>query len=363
MEKLETQYPDNPQVLLAEADLNIRIGNRGAGFAALNKAAMLEPGDEDILERQHDALISQQPFVSGGYNFRKTKEAYENFGRFDGQVTLAPSISASIALENDHLTTRIPLAYVNGTSANFSGDRQRGTVTLSKLFNNGNEASALFFGSDNTAGAGGRYVWQDQRGSTTLKGNLNQPDWDYVQTVVEDGTKDNIRLERKQIFSSHVKATLGGGFNNYNLNHESDVARSTAWDLNIGYTHPVSFSGNARQDLILGAYYTVDAEYFSNVDSRTLGGTTFMPLPVKSYEIHAINVSASKDFSSALHVEGYGGYAVDRLGDNGPLFGAVLEYSPIKSLGIDLHASRTMLGGAINNEREDQMGLNVKWRW
>src|SRR5262249_32216465 len=153
-------------------------------------------------------------------------------------------------------------------------------------------------------GGGAQYSIWDRYGATTLQGNLNKPDWDFVQTVVEDGARDNVRIERRQTITSHLQATLGGGFNHYSMQHVSNAADAAAWGLNVAYAHPYALPEKPGDEVMLGAYYTVDAEYFEHVERRTVNGNTFKPLPANSYEIHALDASISKNISSQLYAEG-----------------------------------------------------------
>lgn len=362
IDQLKQDYPDNSQVLRAEADLNLKLGNRGAGFAALSKAVSLDPANEDILERQRSAVLVQGPYASAGYRYRHTTEANEHFAEFAGQATVSPSVGIGLSVQNDHLNTRHDIRRESGALQDFSGNRQRGTLTLAKVYDNGSEAGVMLHANNDGIGGGAQYTLWDRRGATTVQGNLRKPDWNYIEMVIEDGTRDNIRLERKQIITSHLQATLGGGYNRYNLGSDDNVADAAAWDLNIAYNLPYSPSGKNDDEIMFGVYYGVEAEYFGDVDERTAGGATFRPLPAQSYEIHSLNVSASKNLTSQLYGEAYGGYGIDRLGDSGPLFGAALEYSPVEHLGIELRGSRSMQGGISDSGREDQIGLNLKYR-
>jgi len=362
IDKLKAKYPNNPQVLVAEADLNLKLGNRGAGFVELNKAVILDPGNEDILDKQRSALLVQGPFTSGGFDFRRTNEAFEQLENFATQVTVSPSVSLELNVDNDHLYSREPLTRVNGSTENFAGDKQRGTFTLNKMFDSGDQASASIFANNNTPGAGAKYVRWDSTGSTALQGDFHRPDWDYAQMVIGDGTKDDIRLERKQFITNRIEATLGGGFNHYSLQDDFNAASAAAWDLNLGYTYPYQLSKNDQ--VTLGAYYDVDAEYFTDVDERTLGGVEYKPLPIQSYEVHSLNVSASKQLMTELYAEAYGGYGVDRFtGSNGPLFGGDMEYALMDNLGLQLRAFHGIMGGVKGSEKEDRLGASLKWRW
>lgn len=367
-QELKHRYPNNPQVLAAEADIDFRMGNRGAAFAALNEAHDLDPGNEDILNRQRRSLIEQGPFAGGGYQYRHTSEANEQFIRVDAQAVLSPTLSAQLEAQNDHIHSRTPFVDTRGALRSFSGNRQMGNLTLDKVWHNGDEANASLYGTDDSVGAGAQYSAWDRYGATTIQGNINKPDWDYPIMVIEHGTRDNIRLERRQIITPRFQATLGGGYNRYNLEDESNAGSAAAWDLNLTYTFPVAGSGPVGNELILAPGYNVAAEYFTHEKRETdiTGTFLFKPLPISSYEVHTLSLTASKNFSSSFHGDVFGGYSVDRLGGNGPLFGAVLQYSPFEHLGVELHGTRALLGGlnnGSNNEKEDIVGINIKIRW
>src|SRR5438270_801130 len=135
-------------------------------FATLHKAIRLDPENEDILDRQRAAMLAQGPFASAGYRFRSTKEANENFGRFTGQAAINPTIGIGIDVENDHLASKGAITRVNGTAQRFSDNRQRGTLTLDKMYNNGDEATAALYANNNTPGGGAQFSRWDRQGAT-----------------------------------------------------------------------------------------------------------------------------------------------------------------------------------------------------
>lgn len=364
VDQLKRQYPNNSQVLEAEADLNLRLGNKGAGLAALNKAVALDPGNENILDRQREAVMGQGPFASAGYRYRNTKSLREHFGGVTAEAPVNATVSARVEAENDHFDTKRPITRTSGVSQNVSGNRQRGSFTLGTSYKGGDEVHGSLYAANQVFGAGAQYSHWDMHGSTGVEANIHKPDWTYVEMVVDGGSRDNIRLQRKQILTSKLQATLGGGFNHYNLDHATGAAEAAAWDLNLAYTCPYSFSGKHGDEVIFGAYYSVDAEYFTNIKNRVDSfGSIYRPLPTSSYEIHAVNLSVSRSFTNELYGEAFGGYAVDRMGDDGPLFGASIEYAPYEHVGIELRGSRTLLGGQHDSEKEDQIALNLKYHW
>lgn len=362
IEALKRDYPLNPRVLAAEAQLNNRIGNYGGAFLGLNKATLLDPFDEDILEQRRAAAAWQGPAIMGGYTYRRTDPAYEQLARASGQFPLTPSMGMRLSLENDHMHTRTPILRQNGESRHFRGDRQRGAVVLNKVFESNHDLSAAIYANNATAGAGLEHGWWDARGSTKLRGEFNRPYWDYIETVIEDGTKSDIHLERKQIFSKDVVGAFGGGYNHYALDGVWDAADALAWNAALEYALPLSFFERTENEINLSASYTADAEYFTFVKRRGPAGGRYKPLSASDYEVHAGTFSIGKTFFSDLLLQGYGGYSYNRLNDNGgPLYGVSLGYSLSDKLNVEFRASHTDSGGENNAQSEDQLGLNLKW--
>ncbi len=361
IEELKVKYPDNPQVLVAAADLNLRMENRGSAYYYINKAHNLDPLNEDIIERRILALQESGPFVAFGASTRDSNQADENFLNASGRVFYTPTLSSDIIAENNSLESKGDVIRADGSSSPFEGDKQRATVTVSNIFNEGQIATGkLHFGNENI-GAGVAYSMPDRWGSSAIDANINQPDWSFIETVVGDGTKDNISIARKQHLITNLDGVLGLGFNHYNLEDESDIASSAAVNLGLGYNYPYSYEQGYETSF--AANYTVDAEYFSDRTEllNDVGGT-YSPFPAVSYEIHAVTVSALQNLYSTLSLDAYAGFAKDRLGSSGPLFGGGITYAPIKSMSIEFAASRGIIGesriGTV-----DQYGVNVRFKW
>jgi hypothetical protein len=150
------------------------------------------------------------------------------------------------------------------------------------------------------------------------------------------------------------------------------VAEAPGWDFGLDYARPVKIFDQGDNDdawyndqFTLGAHYGVEAEYFTFVDREFITPTDFFhPLPTTSYEVHSFTASIGKTLLTNIDAEIEGGYGVDRIsGGSGPLYGGSLTYTPIQHLGVDIHASRTLLGGQNNGEKEDIVGASVKWLW
>lgn len=362
IEQLKKDYPENPRVFAAEAQINNRIGNYGGAFLGLNKATLLDPLDEDILEQRRAAAAWQGPEILGGYTYRRTDAAFEQLARASGQFPLTPSMRMTLSIENNHMHTREPITRQNGEDRHFRGNKQRGAVVLNKVFENNHDLSGAIYANNSTAGAGVEHGWWDARGSTKLRGEFNRPYWDYIETVIGDGTKSDLHLERKQIFSKDIVGSLGGGYNHYALDNVWDAADALAWNATLEYALPFPYFRAAENEMTLSAAYTADAEYFTFVKRRGSAGGRYKPLSASDYEVHAATLSIGKKFFSDLLLQAYGGYSYNRLNESdGPLYGVGLAYSLSDKLNVEFRASHTDSGGENNAQSEDQVGLNLKW--
>jgi hypothetical protein len=370
--KLKAKYPGNPDVIAAAADIEDRMSNRSTSASELCLPNSLEPNNNDLLTRDNQTRNS----ACAGYNRRITPEGYEQIESVTGQIgVLSPSMSVIYDLENDHMNTSESFTRVNGNEESFYGMRQQGTVTLEKTFMNHDQAGVSIYGDNNTAGGGLQNVMRDRGGNgsgTSIMANFQQPNWDYVEMIVENGTKSDIVLERKQIITSNLQASLSGNYTSYALENASDVANAPGWNFDLDFSHPVKFFNQGANDptwmgdeFTFGAHYAVEAQYISFVDRHDYTATdNYKLLPTTSYEIHSFTASLGKTIFSNVDAEMEGGYGVDRIsGSSGPVYGGSLTYTPIQHLGVDVHAMRTLLGGQNNGQKEDLLGAALKYMW
>ena len=365
--KLEAKYPNNPQVMEVATDLYAQMENRGMAFMMASQSAQTQ----DVVDRQRRILLSPKgAYVAAGYNNRHTTEAYENMVTLNGQIDLAPDMALSATFLNNYISTNEAFTRANGTTQSFYGFRQTGAVSLNKFFTDGQEVTGTVYGLGNNAGVGAKYSMWDATGVSSVSADYNRPESDYVQLAVQHGTNNNVMIERKQFFTPEITAHIDGKYTFYSMDHAENVAEAPGWDFNFDYVHPFDVFGSRDPNAIdgpitFGFHYDVNAEYFTHVaGARDTAGNLFHPLPVSTYEVHAFTASLGKTFWDGLKGEVTGGYGVNRIADNaGPIYGFLVNYSPIKHVDLELHANRTLLGGQNNGEKEQNIGADVKYSW
>ena len=371
LQTVEKKYPNNADLRSEISELYLDAENRGLAFdeASQSDYALSREG----LKHQEAALLSPDgTFISPGYNFRQTNEAYENIYKLKGQMALNEGLTFSANLQNDTITSRVPFARSNGSIQDFQGDRQIGIFQLDQMLVGGHEVGASLYAQQNKIGVGGQYQFWDPYGSSAVFLDYNKPEADYIEAAVEHGTKSGITLERGVVFNQNLKAKIDGKYLQYGIDGAEDAANAEGWDFLFEYAHPfvdlTSAIGEddehtSKEPFTLGAKYEVGAEYFSYIKpSVDVDGSAFHPLPAASYEVHTFSATAAQEIIKGLKVEILGGFGVNRiLGNTGPVYEATVSYEVDKNLSAEFHATRDLLGGQNNGEREDNIGLDIKW--
>lgn len=363
MDELNEKYPNNTEVMMAAADLNMRVDNQGSAYKYINNAHKLDPLNEDILERRNSVLQERRPFVLLGGGIKHSNQSDEQTVTAGVRVFVMPTVSASIIAENNNVKSKDAVIRANGEAQKFDDSIQRATLSLSKLFDNGDGADAFVNAGNQSVGGGAEYTISDRYGSTSLRASYAKPEWDFIETQVGNGTKDSVYIVRKQHIVNNLEAVIGGGVGRYNLEDDSSVAKSKGFDFNLAYSYPYQFSQEVGDQVNLGLAYNVGAEYFFDRKEKiNSNGDVFYPFPAASYEVHSLTASVSKSIIPNLSVDGFAGYAVDRFGSKGPIFGAGATYSPANNLSIEVLGSRSIIGENVSG-KVDQFNINLKIHW
>ncbi len=361
---LKQRHPYNADVLLAEADMNLQAGNKGAGLIALQAAQLADTENVEIMQRREEIRQPDTMLAAAGEYKSSKNLSMEHIARLSGQAKYGADYALGATFEHNTAQIR-PITRANGTTARFEGKRERLTLNGVHVDQNGNEAKALLYATKKTLGIGGRYTWLDARGATEIQADLFSPDWNYLESIVGYGTRDGLRLSRTQFISPSLQGMIGGGANHYGLEGDRNVATTGAANAELHYLIPKSWGATGIQTLDSTRFsinYALDAEY--KIDSDEKNGPTgrYRPFPLSSYEVHAANLSASMEMYDRLLLDAFGGYALDRMGGEGPQFGGFLTYAPEKGPQIQLYASRG-ISGTRDSDRSERAGINLAWKF
>ncbi len=361
IEELKAVHPGDPDVVVLQAEASQRLGNQRRARELINQAAKLRPESQDIQKRKRE--LNRTSMVSAEREVELTGDSQvEQITRAEGRTEYEPFAAIGVRAESDKVRLE-QFRRVNGTIGRLDEDRVRAEFYHDYIHDGGNQSRFSFYVADGVVGAGGRYAMLDSHGKTTVALALQQPEWDYVEGVLDEGAIDTLSVERVQRLNLQTTGTLLVGINRYSIDDESDVARSLKLDGGVTYLLPQreQIKNMLGQGADVSLNYWVAAEYADDKETALDStGTRFELYPVESHEFHIGTLYVSKEFARQFKVNGYGGFVYDRIGDQGPHFGGTLDYYTDDGLRASLFASRSVSSEG-SNDTYDRVGANISW--
>ena len=330
-EALRAARPESAEPLNGLAGIAQQTGRWRQALALYQDSLRLEPGDPSVadviaaIERAQASRVRtdiEYRQLEGGAGAGKTTAVIAGLS---GHQLLSNGWRLGLSLDLAHVDAdRIQRA--NGAVEGFSGLRQRGEVYGQYTGLDGQVLTGSLFLSGDTPGVGIRWERPDDRGTTFLRAEYRRPNWDFLQSIVEDGTRDRLAIARSQRVGRDVGLRLEVAGNRYGIRGDGDVARS------------ITVTGEARLAGLgglrgLSAAYVLDGEYVLDRSERfNTGGARYSPLPILDREVHAAvltysGVWGNRIADGILAYEASGGYGIDRYGKAGPLAYAAVGYN------------------------------------
>lgn len=359
-EALRKENPESIYPVLALADIQSSLGNWRSSFELLDNAEAMAPYNEEIEETRRRLRSQHRSSAKVDVEYRTVQNAED---------AVRTTVEAEYIRENqdkvgmryvlDNLQADNVVAQSNGTFGNFNSERQMVELYYEHQTASGNWWHAGLLAADSGPGLNLTFTMPDYDGHSVLGAEYHMPYWDIVQGAIYDAARDRVWIGRNHRINPRTTANLAGSLNRYTIEGDDHVADSGSLQLTLARRLSDTL-GDAKIRSTL--QYTLDAEYMiDDAQTRTLGGTTFTPLPLRSREVHSLGINlADGDFTDAVEWEVYGGYAVDRLGGSGPFFGGALRYEITRALLGELRYSysydNNTFGGDVN-----RLGGFLKW--
>lgn len=173
------------------------------------------------------------------------------------------------------------------------------------------------------SGWGGRlgYAETMQYGSWGLSGAYRAPFEGTLQAVADRGHRTEAkfdfaeRLARELWMDAELHATR------YGVKGDDDVAETAGISASLRYL--MNLDG-----IWGGLSYEFNGDYVLK-SHKYLGAAPkpFTPLDIRTFEVHALSASLSRELFRGFWLDAYGGYAIDRYGPDGYFGGGQLRYA------------------------------------
>lgn len=353
---LEKQYPDDYRIQTELAATEEYFENWRGADRYYTRAHELAPLNEDILLAQKNLWDYHRPRIKLDHEWEtRGSDTQFHITGLSGFAYVQPYTRVGFLAETNIYQTDV-IRRADGRIKTNSGTRHREEVYLRHDYLDGDLAQVSLYSGYNSLGFGGRYKMLDVYGDTTFMLDYQKVNWEYVEGVPDGAVRDRIAFERKFPLTPLWDARLGAGYNRYGIHHEDDVARTVSLTGEIRY--------QLRQsDPLLTVGYVIDAEYRNDeetaVDST---GTTYMLLPIRSREIHFIDISMYKELNKDWVLQAFAGYGYDRLGGNGPAIGGSLTRGLHENLEAQIRASHSLSSDG-SGDSLNRLGGYIMWKF
>ena len=353
--KLVKEHPQNPEVLGFAANIQNFVGNWPYARTLVNKAHTLQPENEDIIalqrgiEREHASTV----YIDG--EWRSLADNNEFITTIGGEYDINDNTQIGIVVQNDSVDSE-QLTLPDGRIGEFSDQKQRGELFLRRFNEDGDLSQISVFANNDTPGIGLYHAFINPLGNTRLGAEYHRPNWEFVEGVLSDATRDRLFVGHRKAFPNRITADVEVGYNRYNVedfDNVSDTATITAivsrQVLDIPY---------------VAVGYGLDAEYeIDEENGINENGVAFQRFPMDSREVHALTVFGNHQFDEDTVAEGFASYGYDRIsGDSGPAIEGRLTHYVTDRVAIQGRAGYGFRGGP-NEGDVTRAGVRLQYRY
>jgi hypothetical protein len=354
LQRILAEDPEDPDALTALANLELQAGQWRRAEVLYNRALVRMPGNEDVLEARARLVREQGSQAAVGFAWKSVEDGWqESLVRASGQVRLGDSLQTSFAGDLDYVVTGA-VRRADGTIGTFNDLRRRAEVSIQHTLERGYRFSGSFFLDNWNKGFGLAMTAPDLHGRTRVVAEVRRPYWEFLEGLLDGGFRSRIEIYRDQRLTQRWNGWIAAALNGYGLGPLGNTAGSAGMSGGLNYLFAKAPN--------LTLQYGFDGEYRTWIRSVAgPGGAPFAPIPLVSREVHAIDLAAGYNLARRFRVDGFAGFAVDRLGGTGPYLGLRITGEVSKRLEVQGDYERR-LDSVNTGSVVDRMTGRLLWK-
>lgn len=353
---LRQYFPRDSQLLSYSANVENYAGNWPQALTLLDAAQHSAPDNEDIAAMRQNIGKLHSQYVKADYEYRRIGDSDEHIASVNGVARLTNNVEVGATFQNDEMSTAKTRRASDGRIADYDYSKQRGEVYAAYYFGSGDRLQASLFANNDTAGAGVYYNFSNPIGRSEVLAEYHRPYWDFVEAVAEDATRDRVGVKHVANLTPTTSLSAEASANRYNISTEDNAAETALIRANLVQQIRAS-------NPYVGVGYGFDGEYVLDKTYKPLpGGDKYSPFPMNSREVHFLSGIVSQQLTNSTKADVVGGYAVDRLGGDGPQ----VEARITQDLGDDVEAQvRARYGFQTRdtNQNATSVGGHLKYKF
>lgn len=353
---LHDEFANAAEYKAYQASAEFYALNPKRSLSLVKDAQRLDPANQDIGKLRRNVERFHAEHFKLDHEWYKVGRARQNISTLEARAQYEDGYEVTARLQNNYITTG-PIQRTQGAVRTFSGDKMRGEIEVSKAMDDSAVASASLFGNNDQAGGRLSYQFVNPLGTTQAYVEYHKPYWDMSEAVVGDAVRDRAGVTHYWRPDVDWLVHVDGAYNRYGVDAKQNIGDSVSGKAHVLYTL------QALQPYVaLG--YSFDGEYLrGHVKRNGFTGQAFKYLPLRSREVHALTATFFEEFSEDTNGKFSVGYAIDRLGERGPVAEGQLTHYLEDDFDVQL---RGRYGFDAQDARKDNtasLGGYAQWTW
>ncbi len=353
---LGADYADAPEYKAYQANAEFYAANPKRALKLVKDAQRLDPQNEDIARMRRNIERFHAEHLKLDHEWYKLGSAKQNLSTLEARVQYTDDVEATLKLQTNHIKTGV-IRRTQGAAREFSGNKFRAELEMAKMVDDSSVVAASVFGNQDTGGGALSYQSVNLLGTTQVYGEYHKPYWDLPEAVVADTVRDRVGASHWWKPDPDFTVRAEGAYNRYSVDVKENIADSVSARANVLYT---------LQDLqpYVALSYNFNGEYLrGRVKRNSFAGSTFKYLPLRSREVHSLTAVVSHDFDVQTNGEMELGYAIDRLGDQGPIAEGRLTHNLADDFDIQLRGRYGFEEENASKHNASSLGGYARWTW
>jgi hypothetical protein len=364
---LVEKYPKDPQILADMAEVEEGLGRWRESIDLYAQSLELKPGSRDLYLSRSYMQEQFGPQVRGDQYYQDTEnEEVQWVTRFLARQTFFKSYLFGVEYENRVIDDNEIRAGLDGSLQVFEGNRDRWKTFVERSHGFAHTRLSIL-GQDDEVGVALQHRRELMVGKLFLKGSYNEPYWDLVEGIINEGTVSQLQsiyryeqhnpmlMKDKEV--GYFSGLAGMNLNSYGVEDENHVAGSIKLLGELRYHISQLLSG-------LSIGYSLNFEFVDISDTRIdANGDNFNPLPIEDARNHAWDVSLSRSLSTHWRYDFSTGYNYDsRTEDGGPFMVFNLVRDTLSNLQVGLNFEINQQLNREENNSFTKIGAFLLWK-
>lgn len=370
-----------PREAMADGARPTNAGLRGPiGVASAQSAALMhQPHRSDArwpeTRLTYLLALAQHPddlALRRGYDLAQKRSAIEmqawggwreNRGQtiYDGHASASMQVSGPIAVTghfDDTYGHSQSVRRLDGTFGRLDKNAMSGGLGVAYNYPNGSRAAAEITYAKPGVGAQLSVDIEDPVEHFATRGIYREAYTDTAEAIADNAARDYGEIDASGRLYDGLWASGELRLTRYGVHADANLAHT------IGFTGGLTYLFPSYEGVTAGAGWTMDGEYTLGVHRYVgLPPTPFIPLSIRTREVHDFTASLSSRVLDDVWIDAYGGYTIDRYGSDGALFGGAVRLSLFPNFDILIGAQHTQVAsrqGVTGPETSAQLTLTYR---